>query len=55
VVLWMGVYPESFMAPMRSDVGILLARVDRAKPVGDSQLAVGPARSFVRVAAGAQP
>jgi NADH-quinone oxidoreductase subunit M len=36
VVLWMGVYPESFLAPMRKDVGVLLARIDRAKPAGDS-------------------
>ena len=35
-VLWMGVYPESFMAPMRKDVAILTARLDRAKPAGDS-------------------
>jgi NADH-quinone oxidoreductase subunit M len=37
VVLWMGVYPESFMAPMRGDVGILLARAERANPPGDAQ------------------
>ncbi|MDR6787615.1 NADH-quinone oxidoreductase subunit M [Sphingomonas sp. BE138] len=36
VVLWMGVYPESFLAPMRKDTQILLARIDRAKPAGDS-------------------
>ena len=36
VVLWMGVYPESFLKPMRADVGLLLERTDRAKPVGDS-------------------
>jgi NADH-quinone oxidoreductase subunit M len=30
IVLWMGVYPESFLAPMRQDVGVLLARIDRA-------------------------
>ena len=35
-VLWMGVYPESFLAPMRRDTQILLARIDRAKPAGDS-------------------
>lgn len=35
-VLWMGVYPESFLAPMRNDVATLLARIDRAKPAGDS-------------------
>ncbi|URW76573.1 NADH-quinone oxidoreductase subunit M [Sphingomonas donggukensis] len=37
VVLWMGVYPESFLKPMRADVGLLLARIDRATPVGDSR------------------
>jgi len=41
VVLWMGIYPESFLAPMRKDVGVLLARIDRAKPAGDAQLARG--------------
>ncbi|MCJ8159501.1 NADH-quinone oxidoreductase subunit M [Sphingomonas sp. LaA6.9] len=41
VVLWMGVYPESFMAPMRKDIGTLLARIERARPVGDAQLAAG--------------
>jgi NADH-quinone oxidoreductase subunit M len=40
-VLWMGVYPESFLAPMRSDIGTLVARIDRAKPAGDSMLAAG--------------
>ena len=43
VVLWMGVYPESFMAPMRKDVGVLLARLDRARPAGDSRPSVGRA------------
>ena len=37
VTLWMGVYPESFLAPMRNDVATLLARIERAKPAGDSQ------------------
>ena len=36
-VLWMGVYPESFLAPMRGDVKILLQRIDRAKPAGDAR------------------
>jgi len=40
-VLWMGVYPESFMAPMRKDVGVLLDRVERANPPGDARLAKG--------------
>jgi len=36
-VLWMGVYPESFLAPMRGDVKILLQRIDRAQPAGDAK------------------
>ena len=40
-VLWMGVYPESFMAPMRADVGRLLTRIERAAPPGDSHLTPG--------------
>jgi len=43
VVLWMGVYPESFLAPMRDDVGHLLARIERAAPAGDAQLQRGAA------------
>ena len=37
VVLWMGVYPESFLAPMRKDTQVLLARINRAQPAGDSK------------------
>ena len=40
-VLWMGVYPESFLAPMRKDIAALDARVARAKPAGDSRLVIG--------------
>ena len=40
-VLWMGVYPESFLAPMRQDIAALEARLARAAPEGDSQLQVG--------------
>jgi NADH-quinone oxidoreductase subunit M len=35
--MWMGVYPESFMAPMRDDVGRLLTRIERVTPAGDSR------------------
>jgi NADH-quinone oxidoreductase subunit M len=38
VVLWMGVYPESFIAPMRADIATLDARIARAAPVSDSRL-----------------
>jgi NADH-quinone oxidoreductase subunit M len=41
VVLWMGVYPESFMAPMRKDVGVILSRVEPVWHGGDSKLAKG--------------
>ncbi|MDE8654173.1 NADH-quinone oxidoreductase subunit M [Novosphingobium album (ex Liu et al. 2023)] len=40
-VLWMGVYPESFLAPMRADIAALDARVARARPEGDAKLAMG--------------
>jgi NADH-quinone oxidoreductase subunit M len=35
VVLWMGVYPESFLAPMRGDVAAIVERIDRATPGDD--------------------
>ena len=41
VVLWMGVYPESFMSPMRKDVAVLLQRMDRATPLSDSRPTAG--------------
>ncbi|MGE3397097.1 MAG: proton-conducting transporter membrane subunit, partial [Sphingomonas sp.] len=40
-VLWMGVYPESFIAPMRQDVGMLLERVQGAAPPGDAMVSAG--------------
>jgi NADH-quinone oxidoreductase subunit M len=48
VVLWMGVYPESFLAPMRKDVGLLLARVERAAPSGDAHVTAGRAPAPAR-------
>ena len=41
VVFWMGVYPESFIRPIRADVGRLVERLDRAAPAGDSHVTVG--------------
>jgi NADH-quinone oxidoreductase subunit M len=38
VVLWMGVYPETFLAPIRRDVATIVARVEGAAPAGDSKL-----------------
>jgi NADH-quinone oxidoreductase subunit M len=56
VVLWMGVYPESFMAPMRQDVVLLMERIERARPASDAQLARGapkPAAEQAHAPAGA--
>ncbi|RIV89477.1 NADH-quinone oxidoreductase subunit M [Aurantiacibacter xanthus] len=39
--LWMGVYPESFLAPMRQDIAVLDARVSRAAPQGDAHFKMG--------------
>ena len=44
-VLWMGVYPESFLAPMRKDIAVLDARLSGAAPVSDARLAPGIPRS----------
>ena len=41
VIFWMGIYPESFLKPMRRDVGALVVRMERANPGGDAQLAAG--------------
>jgi NADH-quinone oxidoreductase subunit M len=42
-VLWMGIYPESFLRPMRNDVGRLMTRLEHVAPAGDSQLKIaGP-------------
>jgi NADH-quinone oxidoreductase subunit M len=38
VALWMGVYPESFLAPIRRDVATIVERIERAAPAGDSKL-----------------
>ncbi|GAB5347481.1 NADH-quinone oxidoreductase subunit M [Alteriqipengyuania sp. 357] len=43
-VLWMGVYPESFIAPMRSDIAAIEARIARAAPAGDAALVAGEPR-----------
>jgi NADH-quinone oxidoreductase subunit M len=40
-VLWMGVYPESFIAPIRKDIATLDARLARAKPEGDARPTAG--------------
>jgi NADH-quinone oxidoreductase subunit M len=40
-VLWMGVYPESFLSPMRADIRALEARLSPTAPVGDSRIKMG--------------
>jgi NADH-quinone oxidoreductase subunit M len=45
VVFWMGVYPESFMAPMRADIAALDARLAQARPAGDAHLKMGKPKS----------
>jgi NADH-quinone oxidoreductase subunit M len=51
VVLWMGVYPETFLAPIRRDVATIVDRIERAAPAGDSKLmAVDPTTARFRVA-----
>jgi len=40
-VLWMGIYPESFLSPMRQNVASIVARTERAAPQGDARLAMG--------------
>jgi NADH-quinone oxidoreductase subunit M len=53
VVLWMGVYPETFLAPIRRDVATIVARIERAAPVGDSKLKlVDPSTARYRVVHG---
>jgi NADH-quinone oxidoreductase subunit M len=39
-VLWMGVYPESFLKPIRGDVQLLLARLHPTAPASDAALTV---------------
>ena len=53
VVLWMGVYPDTILEPIRRDVATIVARVERAAPVGDSKLKlVDPTTARYRVVHG---
>jgi len=42
-VFWMGFYPESFLKPIRNDVGRIMARMERVAPAGDSLPTAGKA------------
>ena len=44
-VLWMGIYPESFLAPMRADIAALDARLASAAPDGDARPEAGQPRA----------
>jgi NADH-quinone oxidoreductase subunit M len=37
----MGVYPESFLAPMRGDIRAIEARLAATKPASDAMLKMG--------------
>jgi len=43
-VLWMGVYPESFLRPIRQDVAALDARLAQARPAGDAKVRMAAAK-----------
>ena len=44
-VLWMGIYPESFLAPMRQDIAALETRLASVAPQFDSSLAQNAPRA----------
>ena len=52
-VMWMGIYPESFLRPMRADVGRIVERVQHSRPIGDSRPA-GAAAQTIQVAGAAR-
>jgi NADH-quinone oxidoreductase subunit M len=52
-VLWMGVYPESFLAPMRADIAALDARLSRARPEGDAAITAPKPKPAAEVHEGA--
>ena len=45
VVLWMGIYPESFLAPMRADIAALDAQIAASAPASDADLVAGEPRA----------
>ena len=54
-VLWMGIYPESFLAPMRNDIAALDARLARARPEGDAHFKLGAPKPSAAAEHGAAP
>ncbi|WP_299307169.1 NADH-quinone oxidoreductase subunit M [uncultured Croceicoccus sp.] len=43
--MWMGIYPESFLAPMRADIEWLDQRIGASAPAGDAHLALPSAEA----------
>jgi NADH-quinone oxidoreductase subunit M len=43
-ILWMGVYPESFLRPVHADVSRLMARLHPYAPPNDSALKISHAK-----------
>jgi NADH-quinone oxidoreductase subunit M len=52
-VVWMGVYPESFLRPIRNDVGRIMARLEPVAPAGDSHLTLGKGAQHAHMDMGA--
>ena len=50
-VLWMGVYPESFLKPIRRDIGMLVARVEQSGFTGDAHVTAGKPAAIPAAAA----
>ena len=40
-VFWMGIYPESYLRPIRNDVGRIVTRLEGVAPAGDAHLTPG--------------
>ena len=47
-VLWMGIYPASFLRPLHAPVGAILSRIEHAAPAGDAATLRIPARTATR-------
>ena len=52
--LWMGIYPESFLAPMRGDIEWLDQRLEGVAPAGDAHLAMPSPEQQAAAAAAAE-
>ena len=52
--LWMGIYPESFLAPMRGDIEWLDQRLESVAPAGDAHLAMPSPEQQAAAAAAAE-